>query len=422
MSRTARVAQQDQRPADRVDRDVDAAVVVEVGGSETTTVRAERCDEVRRGERSVVVLGEDLYWAGVLREVRDRDRAARQNEVEPAVIVQVGPGVAPAGTAADHGRERRAGVGERLPGAAVDGVRLVARVADEEVLQTIAVGVGLGDPHSGVPVCDLSLLRLIDEPEPERPARDVDVEPVRILVVRDVEIHAPVVVQVGEDGAQAVVERRAVEANPGAHLTEVLAALVEEQQVAHAFGVRREALDRPGDRMLHVGVAPDEEVEPAVAVHVRDRGAGVPAERDDASLPRAFGERAIAVVPEQHVARSGGDVEVGLAVAVQVAGDAALAAHLHPCAGSSRDVREPAVVVAEERAAGQAPVIVPGGQIRVRVRVDGEQVEPAVVVVVEPAEPRAHHRCGVVRDAVAEGALAEVQPDLVRNAHQAVPR
>ena len=78
--------------------------------------------------------------------------------------------------------------------------------------------------------------------------------------------------------------------------------------------------------MLHVGVARDEEVEPPVAVHVGDSGTRVPAERDDARLAGAFGEVAMTVVPEQDVVRRGGDVEVGMAVAVQVGRDTALSA------------------------------------------------------------------------------------------------
>ena len=175
-------------------------------------------------------------------------------------------------------------------------VRLAARVRDEQVGAAVAVVVAGRDAHAGVAGSSTpSALRLVDEAEAEpgrirlRAARDrlVDVQLVRILVVRDVEVGAAVAVHVGEDGAEAVVVRRRVEPGLRADLAEVrvavrAVALVQEEQVAHAAVVRREAGDRARDRLVHVRVAGDEEVGPAVAVHVGDRGAGVPAVRDDA--------------------------------------------------------------------------------------------------------------------------------------------
>ncbi len=76
------------------------------------------------------------------------------------------------------------------------------------------------------------------------------------------------------------------------------------------------------------------------------------------------------------------------------------------------DVAERPVVVLEELGRRQAAVRLPAVGVRVRVRVDDEQVLPAVVVVVEPADPAAHHRLVVVRHPEAERALAEVEPDL----------
>ncbi len=79
------------------------------------------------------------------------------------------------------------------------------------------------------------------------------------------------------------------------------------------------------------------------------------------------------------------------------------------------------MVVAEEGASRQAAALLPVGDVRVGVRVDSEQVEPAVVVVVEPAEAAAHHRLGVRGHAEAEGALAEVQAPLLRDVLQPYP-
>ena len=67
---------------------------------------------------------------------------------------------------------------------------------------------------------------------------------------------------------------------------------------------------------------------------------------------------------------------------------------------------------------GRPPCASHCGGVRARVRVDDEQVLPAVVVVVEPAEAAAHHRLGVVRHAVAERALLEVEAERRREVGQ----
>ena len=59
--------------------------------------------------------------------------------------------------------------------------------------------------------------------------------------------------------------------------------------------------DARSDEDVRVAVRGDEEVRPPVSVHVADGGAGVPSERVDARRVRAFGERPVAVVPEQRV-------------------------------------------------------------------------------------------------------------------------
>ena len=96
----------------------------------------------------------------------------------------------------------------------------------------------IGDPRGA---------RLVDEVEAERAARLVEVQPVRVLVVRDVEVGPAVAVEVGERRAEAVVVRRRVEPGRDADLAELPVALVQEEQVAHALVVRREAL-RPSSR------------------------------------------------------------------------------------------------------------------------------------------------------------------------------
>ena len=134
-------------------------------------------------------------------------------------------------------------------------VRLVARVGDEEVGAAVAVVVAGGDAHAGVRVVHaVARAPLSCEAEAEpgwiglgaAGPRHVQVEPVRILVVRDVEIGAAVAVDVGEHRAETVLVRASRARACAADLAEVrvaalVVALVEEQQVADALVVRREA-------------------------------------------------------------------------------------------------------------------------------------------------------------------------------------
>src|SRR3989442_14745655 len=101
---------------------------------------------------------------------------------------------------------------------------------------------------------------------------------------------------------------------------------VQVEEVANAGVVVGKAGGGAGDREVDVGVAGDEEIGTAVAVHICDRRARVPAVAPDPGGPSALGERAVAVVPEQLALPAGGEQEVGIAFPVQGRGDTALAA------------------------------------------------------------------------------------------------
>ena len=88
---------------------------------------------------------------------------------------------------------------------------LAAGVGHEQVGPAVAAVVLGGDPHAGVGIGDSPARALLDEVEAERPAGLVDVEPVRVEVVRDVEVGPAVAVHVGEDRAEAVVGVRALD-------------------------------------------------------------------------------------------------------------------------------------------------------------------------------------------------------------------
>ena len=99
-------------------------------------------------------------------------------------------------------------------------------------------------------------------------------------------------------------------------------------------------------------------------------------------------------------------VDVGVAVEVEVGGDASAPSQWRSAPASALTSVNCPLDVAVERAPRQPASCLPRAHVRLRVRVDDEQVEPAVRVVVEPAEPAAHHRRRVARHSEAEGAVA----------------
>ena len=309
-----------------------------------------------------------------------------------------------------------------------DGVRLSTGVRHEKVEPAVAVVVAGRDAHSGVRIVDslrgATLLEAEAEPfgvsgGPTGPG-NVLVELIRVFVVGDVQVGPPVSVVVREQRAEAVAELSRLEPRLDPDFAEprvsmLVVAFVEVEQVAHTPVVRGEAADRVRHRSVEIRVAGDEQIGAAVAVDVGHRSARVPAEGVDPGGRRTFGERAVAVVPEQLVVGRRRDQEVGVAVSVEVRRHAALPADCEVRTRLLADVEERAPDVVEERAARQPTVLLPTTSIRVGERVDDEQVEPAVAVVVEPADTPSHHRGQVVGDAEAEGAVAEVEPDLRRD-------
>ena len=133
-----------------------------------------------------------------------------------------------------------------------------------------------------------------------------------------------------------MVEPRGLEACLNADLAEARAAVlvrahVQVEEVANTGVVVGKAGSGAGDREVDVGIARDEEIGTAVAVEVCDCRAGMPPVAPDPGSPRALGKCAVAVVPQQLVLPVDSDEEVGVAVPVQVRGDAALATDREPC-------------------------------------------------------------------------------------------
>ena len=365
MADGSRRTQELQLPTDRVDGDVHLAVVVEVGRREAAAddpwqvVPADERGPVREPgwrARGCAHVLEHLNRLRVPREIGHRDSAVGEHQVGIAVQVEVDPGRAPAGERlAKRWFERCSNVGERRPGgegllSAVDRMRLSAGIRDEQVGVSVTVEVRSRDTHPRIRVGHAgdgcALLEAEAETRgigllPARP-RDVLVQPVRVAVVGDVQIGPAVTVEVGEDRPEAVIEPRGLEARLNAHLPKagvpvLVPTQIQVEKVADAGEVVGKAGSRAGDREVGVGIARHEEVGTAVAVHIGDRRTRMPAKALDPGSQCALGERAVAVVPEQLVPSIGRDEEVGVAVPVEVRGDAALASDrraLLPSCGS----------------------------------------------------------------------------------------
>ncbi len=158
--------------------------------------------------------------------------------------------------------------------------------------------------------------------------------------------------------------------------------------------------DRP---LVERHVVRDVEVHVAVAVVVAERAACAPPGVRDAGLPRDVGERPVAAVPVERVpSHRARHIHVVEAVVV-VVGDAdahAPAAAREAAAG--RDVGELAVAVVPVQR-GQR--VAAGLRTLARGTVDDEEVEVAVVVVVEPGGAAAD----LVDDVVLGWSAADVQ-------------
>ncbi len=433
-SALALVLEQEQRAADDGDRDVEVAVRVVVGhraaaGVQLADVRDARALARVGEERDVPLCGavlERLRHLGVLREIRERHVAVGDDDVDVRVEIEVGPRDAPARSreqvrAEDEplvGEGRRRKLGVPRPEHAV---ALPPEVRHEEIRADVPVVVAAGDAHARTGVGHARLGRdfLEAEAEPRRIGLlaagpgDVLVEAVRLGVVREVDVQVVVEVDVGEHDAEAVGELHDLEPGFGADLTEASVALVQEQQVADTEHRRRKPTRSVGDGVQGVRVARHDEVGQAVAVHVAHGRAGAPAERRHARVARALREVAVAVVPQEQLLGGGRDVEIGVAVRVEIGGDAACPADGEVRARVLADVLEAAVVVPVERRLRQAALAPPARSLDHGVRVDDEEIERAVAVVVEPAEARALHGGDIGCGVPPERPLAEVEPDLV---------
>ena len=172
-----------------------------------------------------------------------------------------------------------------------------------------------------------------------------------------------------------------VEPHLGRNVPESAVAVVPEQ--ARAGGLRGHSQRVGRDVLDPRVVGGDEQVQPPVVVVIEEpRRKAASLGSRDARLRSHVGERSVAVVAVQPVRPDVGDVDVEVAVIVEVARRDALAVPVVADAGGVGDVRERAVTVV----AIQLRRVVAAGRVRhleSRLVAD-EQIEIAVVIKVAP--------------------------------------
>src|SRR5262249_18532796 len=133
-------------------------------------------------------------------------------------------------------------------------------------------------------------------------------------------------------------------------------------------------------------VVADKQIEAAIPVVVQERGARREPRVAHSCPPGDVRERAVPVVVEEEVRPQRGEVEVGPAVVVVVAHSDTHPVAIDGEAGLLRDIVERAVasVPVERRMKGTS-----AGEARKPGRVDEEEIEATVVVVVEKGAARA---------------------------------
>src|SRR5207245_8338408 len=113
--------------------------------------------------------------------------------------------------------------------------------------------------------------------------------------------------------------------------------------------------------------------------------------------------------------------EIRVAISVEVCCHAPLATDGEVGSRAAADIGEVAPRVAEERAPRQAAMLLPATDVGLRIRLHDEQIDPAVVVVVEGTQPASGHRRRVGRDTEAKRTLTQVEPDPTGDVRQANP-
>ena len=456
----------DQQPGRTVvvrHQHVDVAVVVDV---------AERrpAADLGQGERGAGPAGEVLEApspevaeqlvalmqreriAGSRQTLDDLYVAVDHQQIQPAVVVEVGPcraesRVRHAGrTEADHGA---AVLEEPAARIRVQGVGLRSDVGHEEVVVAVGVEVAQIDPHARLAAPRAVHGHAVQQGAVgEGPVLLVDPQLVGLAVVGHVDVEPTVAAEIGGQDAEGrpVLAPRA---GAGRHVLERAVPAVAIQAVGRRrVALRRTVVPLAGQRQatllvlgIVVDVVADVQVQPAVPIDIRERRRHPPARVVHAGPPRDVAERPVPVAAKQLIGAQPRAVQIDPPVVVEVSGRHSHAVGAHVEAATLGDVGEPqgprAVrvnlqIVAVETIGERQRHVRGGRHQRIVQRLAFSQhlalnevgVEVAVVVHVEQRGPRRHDLAEVERaghavevdevDARLPGPVGE--PDLVGSA------
>ena len=302
----------------------------------------------------------------------------------------------------------------------VQGVVVRREIGHVQVEASVPVVVADGHPHAG-----LGLSVLVEghggyqPPFLEGSVSPIAEEEVGHGIVGHVEVAVAVTIVVAPDGAHPV-GGWCVHTGRLGGLPEGAVAVAQIERVPGRRKTHRPAvdLDPPvltvgscGRRILVVEfhVVGHVQVQPPVPVRVGEGGTGAPGRISHPRFPGHVPEAAVAVVPVQDVGPVVADVEIGPTVVV-VVGDGHSHAPMAPLhARLGRHQAETAVPLVAVESVGDAAL--PASQLLPEAAVDGIQIEPAVLVEVDPTDAAAHGLQDMVLGAAA-APVPKVQPRL----------
>src|ERR1700674_3701875 len=405
------VSKQGGRRVHVVEDNIDVAVVEKVSESRAAS-RDDHGEAAAGGGRNflefcAVEIAEKLRALGPggapLGAVGDRiDVAIGDENIEETVIVEVeeagspcekwNRGVAEAGAEGNVGEISAAVV-------AVKGLVIVGEGGDEEVKLAVAIVIADADAHGSLcaaffvngEAAEVAYVL-------ERAVVAVAVEIVRSGVVGDDQVQPAIVVEIGEDGSEAVATFAVSDARLQADVGERAIPIVVEEMIA--FAEEAHGAAKNGDASVLAGafgdapfsgedgaleivfhVTGNEEIEQTVVVVVAPGWARGPTAESDTCLFGDVGERAVVVVVVKAVLAKVRDVDVRPSVVVIVGYCHAKPPALIRNAGLFGDVSEGAIViVVEEHGARRSLLTLHCGE---RGTVEQVNVEPAIAVVIE---------------------------------------
>ena len=339
----------------------------------------------------------------------------RNEEILPSIVVIVDESKAPSRVELRRGADagqRRDVVESPITVVLVEGIPLVGQVCHYNIRPAVIVVIGEVDAHSGKRLpFGVHRHSGLEADFLEGSIRLLMKEELGHRVIGDKNIHAPVVVVVGEGKPQGL--GRLVEPQLMRNLGEIAVAVVvihkqgdrlEDIGVANA-AVSFAVLTAPDVCPIPGNVAGYNQVEQAVVIQVDPPGRAGPAAAADSGLLGDIGKGAVAVVVVEAVASVGGYENILVSIVV-VVGDCNAHAVPHPFESSLfGNVLKGSVGLLVIHA---VPVFrtgllrdeALGRGIGIGGAVDQEEVEPAVIVAIEERHARAHRlkqifACGV---------------------------